>query len=65
VFVRGQKWMGDRYDAIFEPGLPTQIWRNGRPLPPLASDRLWRARRDGQRVSFEPLQTPAVSETPR
>ncbi|MDR3727278.1 MAG: hypothetical protein P4K86_09580 [Terracidiphilus sp.] len=65
VYVRGQKWMGDRYDAIFEPGCPTQIWRNGQPLPPLASDRLWRARRDGQRVSFEPLQVPAASAAQR
>ena len=65
VYVRGQKWMGDRYDAIFEPGRPTQIWRNGQPLPSLASDRLWRARRGGQRVSFEPLQVPVTSEAQR
>lgn len=65
VYVRGQKWMGDRYDAIFEPGRPTQIWRNGQQLPSLASDRLWRASREGQRVSFAPLPVPAASETPR
>ncbi len=65
VYVRGQKWMGDRYDAIFEPGRPTQIRRNGQPLPSLASDRLWRASRDGQRVSFAPLQVPAASEAQR
>ena len=41
VYVRGQKWMGDSYDALFEPGHPTRIWRNGRELRPLAST--WRA----------------------
>jgi hypothetical protein len=40
VFVRNQKWMGDRYDALFEPGHPTLIWRNGEALPPLASDQI-------------------------
>jgi hypothetical protein len=65
VYVRGQKWKGDRYDAIFEPGHPTQIRRNGQPLPSLASDRLWRASHDGQRVSFGPLQVPAASEAQR
>jgi hypothetical protein len=65
VYVRGQKWMGDRYDAIFEPGRPTQLWRNEQPLPPLASDRLWRAKRDGQRVLFEPLQDSTGPEAHR
>jgi hypothetical protein len=55
VFVRNQKWMGDRYDALFEPGHPTLIWRNGEALPPLASDRIWYARKRGKRVSFEQL----------
>ncbi len=54
--------MGNRYDAIFEPGHPTHIWRDGQALPPLASDRLWRARGDGQRVFFDPLQASAASE---
>lgn len=53
LFVRNQKWMGDRYDALFEPGHPTLIWRNGEALPPLASDRIWYARKRGERMSFE------------
>jgi len=27
--VRSQKWMGDSYDALFRPGKPTLLWRNG------------------------------------
>ena len=53
VFVRNQQWMGDRYDALFEPGHPTLIWRNGEALPPLARDKTWYARRRSGRVSFE------------
>ncbi len=53
VFVRNQKWTGDRYDALFEPGRPTLIWRNGEALSPLTSDKVWYARKRGERVSFE------------
>ena len=53
VFVRNQKWMGDSYDALFEPGRPTLIWRNGEALPSLASDKTWYARKRGDKVSFE------------
>ncbi len=53
VFVRNQKWMGDSYDALFEPGRPTLIWRNGEALPSLASDTTWIARKHGNKVSFE------------
>jgi hypothetical protein len=28
VYVRGQKWMGESYDAMFDPGHATRIWRN-------------------------------------
>ena len=52
VFVRGQKWMGDSYDALFDPGHPTLLWRNGKKLRPLADDQLWRAKRTGASVSF-------------
>ena len=53
AFVRNQKWMGDCYDALFEPGHPTLIWRNERLLPPLALDQIWYARKRGERMSFE------------
>ena len=29
VYIRGQKWMGDRYDARMEMGKSTLLWRNG------------------------------------
>jgi hypothetical protein len=57
VYIRGQKWMGDRYDALFDPGQPTFLWRNGHALKPLASNHIWRARKQGQRVVFEQVQT--------
>ena len=56
VYVRGQKWMGDSYDASFEPGRPTLIWRNGRKLKPLPTNQIWRATKRGERVSFETIQ---------
>lgn len=55
VYVRGQKWMGDSYDALFEAGQPTRIWRNGRELTPLAPRQNWRATKNGDRVSFAPV----------
>jgi hypothetical protein len=57
VYVRGQQWMGDRYDAIFDQGQPTRIWRNQQPLKPLDSQQTWRAHKDGSNVTFEPLQS--------
>ena len=60
VYIRGQKWMGDRYDALFDPGQPTRLWRNGHELAPLSSDQLWRARKQGQRVFFDPIQSLSV-----
>jgi hypothetical protein len=57
VYIRGQKWMGDRYDALFEPGQPTRLWRNGHEVPPLASDQIWRAQKAGQNVAFGPIQS--------
>jgi hypothetical protein len=55
VYVRGQKWMGDSYDALFQPGEPTRIWRNGQQLKPLPSNQTWRATKSGERVSFKPV----------
>ena len=55
LYIRGQKWMGGDYDAIFEPGHPTRLWRNGHELRPLPSDRVWRARKQGRTVAFEPI----------
>jgi len=53
VYVRNQKWMGDCYDAIIEPDKPTQIFRNGVPLPPLAAGKTWVAHKTGSDVHFE------------
>jgi len=64
VYVRGQRWMGDSYDALFEPGRPTLIWRNGQGLKPLATDQIWRATKKGQKVSFEPVQVATSQSIP-
>jgi hypothetical protein len=56
IYIRRQKWMGDSYDALFDLGNPTRLWRNGYELPALASDHLWRARRKDQTVTFEPIR---------
>jgi len=53
VFVRGQKWMGESYDALFEPGQPTRIWRDGKELKPLPTNQTWRATKSGTRVFFK------------
>jgi hypothetical protein len=53
VYVRGQPWMGDRYDALFEPGHASQIWRNGVQLPSLDAHRVWRAHKKGETVVFQ------------
>jgi len=53
VYVRNQKWMGDRYDAIIDPKGPTQVIRNGVPLAPLAPGRTWAAHKNGNNVQFE------------
>jgi hypothetical protein len=52
VYIRGQRWRGDRYDAIFSPGQPSRIWRNGRELPPLLTGPIWHARKNDQTVIF-------------
>jgi hypothetical protein len=57
IYIRDQEWKGDAYDAIFDPGHPTRLWRNGHELPPLPSGSMWRARRQGQSVTFDPIQT--------
>jgi hypothetical protein len=44
VYVRGQRWMGDRYDALFDPAHPTLLWRNEHALSPLKANQVWRAR---------------------
>jgi hypothetical protein len=56
VYIRGQQWMGDRYDALFEPGHPSLIWRNGVQLPALDANHIWRASKRDQSVVFEPVQ---------
>jgi glycogen debranching enzyme len=53
IFVRNQKWMGDRYDAIFDPGQATLLWRNREALDPLPADRIWHAHKTGSKVTFE------------
>lgn len=53
VYIRNQKWQGDRYDAIFEPNKPTTILRNGTLLPPLKAGKSWAARKIGNDVIFE------------
>jgi hypothetical protein len=55
VYVRGQKWMGDSYDALFEPGKNTRLWRNGIELGSLSPQQIWRARKRGDSVTFEPV----------
>jgi hypothetical protein len=53
VYVRNQKWMGDSYSALFNPGQATLLWRNGRALNPLAAEKTWQARKIGEKVTFE------------
>jgi len=53
VYVRNQKWMGDRYDAIFEANKPTQVMHNGLPLAPLEAGKKWVAHKTGSEVRFE------------
>ena len=53
VYVRGQKWMGDSYDALLEPGQPTRIWRDGWEMKSLAANQIWRATKSGNQVSFK------------
>jgi hypothetical protein len=55
LYIRNQKWMGDRYDAILEPNRPTQIWRNGHALPSLNPHQIWRAKRIEGSVVFQPV----------
>ena len=59
LYIREQKWMGDRYDARLERGHPTVLWRNGKQLAPLAGDRTWHAQKTGNAVTFraEPQET--------
>jgi hypothetical protein len=52
LYIRNQKWMGDRYDAILKPNRSTQIWRNGHPLPSLDPHQTWRAQQKGGTVIF-------------
>ena len=48
--------------ALFGYNVGPHSWKRYQ-LPPEV--RLWRARRDGPRVSFEPVQAPAASEAQR
>jgi hypothetical protein len=60
VYIRGQRWMGDRYDAILDPGQATHLWRNGQPLKALDAGQTWRAHKDGGSVIFEPVPASSV-----
>ncbi len=55
VYIRGQKWMGDTYDAVLDPGQPTRIWRDGQELKPLAANQTWRATKSGASVLFKAI----------
>lgn len=55
LYIRNQKWMGDRFDAVFEPNCPTRIWRNGVALPVLDPHQTWRAHKTGESVVFRPI----------
>jgi hypothetical protein len=59
LYIREQKWMGDRYDALLERGHPTILWRNEKQLPRLAGNRTWHAQKSGDEVTFsaEPQKT--------
>ncbi len=59
VYIRSQQWRGDRYDAIFSPGQPSRIWRNGHELPPLPTGHIWRAEQKGETVHFYSDNQPA------
>ena len=61
VYVRNQRWMGDRYDAVFEPGRPTRLWRNNLPMKSLPSNQTWRARKQGDNIVFEPVNASSTS----
>lgn len=52
LYVYNIKWMGDRYDAVFEPGHPSRIWRNGQALTSLSPHQVWRAHKTGETVVF-------------
>ena len=56
LFVRGQRWNGDSYNALFDPSRPTLIWRNGKELKPLVGAGPWRAKKIGRGVSFDNLK---------
>jgi hypothetical protein len=56
VYVRGQKWMGESYDAVFAPGQPTRIWRDGQELKPLPANQTWRATKSGTSVLFKAVR---------
>jgi hypothetical protein len=45
--------MGDSYDAVFEPNMPTLIMRNGKAMAPLAPNKIWQARKAGDDITFE------------
>jgi hypothetical protein len=53
LFVRNQKWMGDNYDAIFDPGRSTLLWRNREALDPLSAGKIWYAHKKGSKIVFE------------
>lgn len=59
VYVRGQKWMGKSFDAVFEGQQPTRIWMNGQEMKPLAANQTWRATRSGESIVFKAVRAAA------
>jgi hypothetical protein len=49
--------MGHDFDAILEPGHSTLLWQDGKAMPPLSREKIWRASQKGSTVSFQPVET--------
>ena len=52
IYIRGQKWMGDSYDVLFDPDHQTRVWQNGRKLRSLAQNQVWQVTKAEDRVAF-------------
>jgi hypothetical protein len=58
IYIRGQKWMGDSYDVLFDPGHRTRVWRNRRKLGSLAQNQVWQVTKTGDRTAFHTIEWP-------
>jgi hypothetical protein len=56
IYIRGQKWMGDSYDVVFDPDHQTRVWRNGRKLGSLAQNQVWQVTKAGDRIAFHTIE---------